>query len=30
MGKPMEEFRFPSAPTILQGLIGIDIFPSKL
>lgn len=26
MGKRADEFRFPSAPTILRGLIGIDIF----
>lgn len=30
MGKPINEFRFLSVPTILQALIGIDIFPSKL
>lgn len=25
MGKVTDEFRFPSAPTILRGLIGVDI-----
>jgi hypothetical protein len=28
-GKAAETFRFPSAPVIFQGLIGIDIFPPK-
>ena len=26
MGKVTDEFRFPSAPTILRGLMGVDIF----
>jgi hypothetical protein len=26
VGKVTDEFRFPSAPTILRGLIGVDIF----